>query len=58
MCLMVLWGRAADRLGRKPVLVFSLTGVGIATGLFGFSKTVWQMILFRCVAGISAGTIV
>jgi len=55
---MVLWGRAADRLGRKPVLVFSLVGVGIATALFGMSKTLWQMILFRCIAGIFAGTIV
>jgi len=58
MCLMVPWGRAADHLGRKPVLVFSLAGVGIATALFGMSKTLWQMMLFRCFAGIFAGTIV
>jgi len=58
MLLMIPWGRAADRLGRKPILVFSLFGVSIATALFGISKTIWQMILFRCLAGIFAGTIV
>ncbi|KAI1340728.1 major facilitator superfamily transporter [Xylariaceae sp. FL0016] len=58
MLVMVLWGQAADRVGRKPVLVSSLVGVAIATALFGFAKTIWQMILFRCLAGFFAGTIV
>ena len=58
MLLMISWGWAADRLGRKPVLVFSLAGVSIATALFGLSKTIWQMILFRCFAGVFAGTVV
>ena len=58
MLLMIIYGRAADRLGRKPVLVFSLTGVGFATALFGMSKTVWQMVLTRCLAGVFAGSVV
>ncbi|RDW57042.1 hypothetical protein BP6252_13914 [Coleophoma cylindrospora] len=58
MLLMISWGKAADRFGRKPVLVFSLSGVAVATTLFGFSQTIWQMILFRCIAGVFAGTIV
>jgi MFS family permease len=58
MLLMISWGHAADHYGRKPVLVFSLAGVTAATTLFGFSKTIWQMILFRCIAGVFAGTIV
>ncbi|KAK3310718.1 major facilitator superfamily domain-containing protein [Chaetomium strumarium] len=58
MVVMVLWGRAADRFGRKPVLVVSLAGVSLATALFGMAKTIWQMILFRCLAGVFAGTIV
>lgn len=44
MLLMIPWGFAADRLGRKPVLVFSLAGVSVATALFGLSKTIWQMV--------------
>ncbi|KAJ9606348.1 hypothetical protein H2200_009309 [Cladophialophora chaetospira] len=58
MCLMIPWGRAADRIGRKPVLVGSMAGVTVGTAIFGLSKSIWQMILFRCFAGIFAGTIV
>ncbi|KAI0535154.1 major facilitator superfamily transporter [Xylaria digitata] len=58
MLVMVLWGKAADRVGRKPVLVSSLLGVAITTAFFGFSKSIPQMILFRCLAGVFAGSIV
>lgn len=58
MLLMILYGRLADRLGRKPVLVFSLAGVSVATALFGLSTSLWQMIFFRCFAGVFAGTVV
>ncbi|KAL2161626.1 hypothetical protein VTH06DRAFT_8188 [Thermothelomyces fergusii] len=58
MLVMVLWGRAADRFGRKPILVLSLVGVSSAVALFGMAKTIWQTILFRCLAGVFAGTIV
>ncbi|KAI9663902.1 MAG: hypothetical protein M1821_007392 [Bathelium mastoideum] len=57
MSVMLLWGRAADRIGRKPVLCSSLFGVSITMGIFGLSQTIWQMILFRCLAGIFAGTV-
>lgn len=56
--VMILWGRAADRVGRKPVLAFSLIGVTFATGLFGMAKTIPQMIMLRCLAGVFAGSIV
>ncbi|TVY80317.1 Efflux pump azaK [Lachnellula suecica] len=58
MLLMISWGRASDRIGRRPVLVFSLSGVSIATAIFGLSKSIPQMVIFRCCAGIFAGTIV
>lgn len=56
--VMIYWGRAADRFGRKPVLVASLFGITVTTGLFGLAKSIPQMILFRCLAGVFAGTIV
>jgi len=58
MMLMISWGYAADHLGRKPVLVFSLAGMSIATAFFGLSKKIWQMVVFRCSAGVFAGTVV
>ncbi len=58
MLLMISWGRAADRIGRKPVLVFSLAGVALATAVFGLSRSLLQMVLFRCFAGAFSGTIV
>ncbi|OTB00181.1 hypothetical protein M426DRAFT_66382 [Hypoxylon sp. CI-4A] len=58
MLVMLLWGRAADTWGRKPVLVSSLVGITIATSLFGLARSIWQMIVLRCLAGVFAGTIV
>ncbi|KAK3902345.1 major facilitator superfamily domain-containing protein [Staphylotrichum tortipilum] len=58
MFVMIMWGRAADRFGRKPVLLFSLVGVSFATALFGLARTIPQMMLFRCFAGVFAGSIV
>ncbi|RMD44076.1 hypothetical protein DV735_g1066, partial [Chaetothyriales sp. CBS 134920] len=60
MIFMLFWGIAADhpRIGRKPVLVFSLIGVSFCMAGFGFSRSVWQMIIWRCCAGVFGGTIV
>ncbi|EME86364.1 uncharacterized protein MYCFIDRAFT_45398 [Pseudocercospora fijiensis CIRAD86] len=58
MVLMIFYGRLADRLGRKPILVWSLAGVSVTTALFGLSRTLWQMILLRCLAGTFAGSVV
>jgi hypothetical protein len=58
MMLMIQWGKASDRFGRKPVLVIALIGMSVSVSLFGFATQIWQMILFRCLAGVFAGTIV
>jgi hypothetical protein len=56
MLLTIFYGRLADRIGRKPVLVFSLAGIGVASALFGLSSTLCQMLVFRCLAGLFAGS--
>lgn len=55
---MPIWGRFSDRLGRKPLLVQSMFGLAITSTLFGFSRTIWQMILFRCLSGVFSGSTV
>jgi MFS family permease len=56
MLLMIVYGRLADRLGRKPVLIWSLAGMSCASALFGMSANLWQMVLFRCIAGLFGGS--
>src|SRR5262245_55996194 len=55
---MPLWGRLADQLGRRRVY---LTGLGIfllGSALSGLSQTMTQLILFRALQGIGAGSLV
>ncbi|KAH6898231.1 major facilitator superfamily domain-containing protein [Thelonectria olida] len=56
MVVLVAWGRLADRIGRKPVLLYSLAGTAIGPALFGMSTSLWQMFLFRCLAGVFSGS--
>lgn len=56
MVVLIFWGRLADRIGRKPVLVTCLVGTAIGPVLFGMSRTIWQIILFRCLAGVFSGS--
>jgi MFS family permease len=55
---MIPWGRAADKFGRKPVLVISMAGLSTASALFGTSRSIWEMIMYRSIAGMFSGTIV
>ncbi|KAM5351127.1 hypothetical protein ACJ41O_003850 [Fusarium nematophilum] len=56
MVVLIAWGRLADRVGRKPVLVATLVGTAVGPALFGMARSIWQMILFRCLAGVFSGS--
>lgn len=56
MVVLYFWGYLADTMGRKPVLLWSLVGMTVATFFFTVSTTIWQMIVFRCVAGVFSGS--
>ncbi|KAF2399376.1 MFS general substrate transporter [Trichodelitschia bisporula] len=58
MAMMISWGRAADRFGRRPITLVCLAGLTVSSAAFGFTRTIWQMALTRCVAGLFAGTVV
>ncbi|RGP79275.1 hypothetical protein FLONG3_2616 [Fusarium longipes] len=56
MVVLLSWSRLADRIGRRPVLLITMFGTAVGPVLFGMSKTIWQMILFRCMAGVFSGS--
>ncbi|KAM5544548.1 hypothetical protein V8D89_001446 [Ganoderma adspersum] len=51
------WGRASDRIGRKPVLLAGLLGLTLSMIGFGLSTKYWALILSRCVEGALNGNI-
>jgi MFS transporter, DHA1 family, multidrug resistance protein len=50
-----LWGRLADRHGRKLMLLRSSLAVGLFAGLMGAAGNVWQVFAFRALMGVFAG---
>merc|ERR1711916_116862 len=51
----VLWGLAADRIGRKPCLMMGVTGTMISTVLLGFSTNLYMAIGSRALGGLLSG---
>ncbi|OJT01793.1 hypothetical protein TRAPUB_7849 [Trametes pubescens] len=51
------WGRASDRIGRKPVLLGGLLGLTLSMLGFGVSRTYWALVLSRCAEGALNGNI-
>ncbi len=52
-----LFGKWSDRVGRKPVLVFSIIGTAIGFVILGAANTVWMLLLGRIIDGASGGNI-
>ncbi|ATY64544.1 Major facilitator superfamily transporter [Cordyceps militaris] len=53
--VLLFWGSLADRFGRRPVLIASLTGMAVGPALFGLSRNLWQMMVFRALTGAFSG---
>ena len=50
-----VWGRVADRHGRKLMLIRSSLAIGFFTVLMGLSLNVWQFFAARTLMGVFAG---
>ena len=53
--LSFIWGPIADRFGRTRVLAATIFGYALFTGLAAMSQNVWELGLFRLLAGIGIG---
>jgi DHA1 family tetracycline resistance protein-like MFS transporter len=49
-------GNLGDRFGRRPILLFSLTALGLDYLLMGFSSSLLWLFLARMVAGVASST--
>ncbi|KUY54176.1 MFS transporter [Burkholderia sp. RF2-non_BP3] len=50
-----LWGRLADRFGRKPMLVRAALGMAVVMSLIGIAHNVQEFVALRLVAGLVGG---
>ncbi|PJX23053.1 MFS transporter [Advenella sp. S44] len=50
-----LWGRFADRYGRKLILIRASLGMAIGIALIGCAQTVWQLFWLRLLVGLLGG---
>src|SRR3954452_20095362 len=50
-----LWGRLADKHGRKPMLIRSSCAIAVFTAFMGMALNVWQFFAARALMGVFAG---
>ncbi|MDY0745462.1 MFS transporter [Paucibacter sp. R3-3] len=50
-----LWGRLADRYGRKLMLIRASLGMSVAMALIGVAQSAWQLVALRLLAGLLGG---
>ncbi|WKD59494.1 MFS transporter [Corynebacterium caspium] len=48
-------GRAADKIGRKPLIILGLIGNGVFTGLLANSENLWSLCILSACAGAGVG---
>lgn len=53
----VQWGKALNRVGRKPILLFGLFGTSLSLLLFGFSTNYYMALMARSLAGCLNGNV-
>ena len=47
-------GRLGDRVGRRPLILWGLAGVGVTQAAFAFTSSLWWLYALRVVGGIAA----
>ena len=52
-----LLGKLGDRYGRRPVLLVSVLGQGIAYAIFGLGGSLWVLFVARFIGGVTGGNL-
>lgn len=52
-----LYGKLADRMGRKPVFLFGILLFIVGSALCGTSQNMWELIFFRIIQGLGSGAV-
>lgn len=52
-----IWGSYSDRIGRRPIMLFSTFGAVIAYIIFGFAGSLTVLFISRLIAGVMGGNI-
>ncbi len=52
-----LWGRASDRVGRRPILLFTLAGLALSYVWLGFAESLAMLFAARAFGGFMAGNL-
>ncbi|WP_454742412.1 MFS transporter [Cupriavidus necator] len=50
-----LWGRMADRFGRKPMLIRAAIGMAVVMSMIGMAHNVYELVALRFAAGLIGG---
>ncbi|KAF8078099.1 major facilitator superfamily domain-containing protein [Lyophyllum atratum] len=51
------WARLSDAVGRRPVVLAGTLGLAITTAFLGVSRSLSQILLSRCLAGLFSGNV-
>jgi EmrB/QacA subfamily drug resistance transporter len=52
-----IYGKLSDLYGRKPILMIGITLFLVGSALSGASQEMWQLVLFRGIQGLGAGSL-